>query len=97
VDQLRAGAARAGTDEVAVYEDELHALRGMLERSARGDVVSVTALGMRSEIFAWLDARGAVRLGPTDVRRLVRRVATSRERTGRDPSPGMAAGRRTRP
>jgi hypothetical protein len=69
----------------------------MLERSARGDVVSVTALGMRSEIFAWLDAQGAVRLGPTDVRRLVRRVAASRERTGRDPSPRMTAGRPTRP
>jgi cyanophycin synthetase len=92
VDHLRAGAARAGTDEVTVYEDELHALRGMLERSARGDVVGVTALGMRPEIFAWLDAQGAARLGPTDVRRLVRRVATSREPAARDPS--TARGRR---
>ena len=62
---------------MAVYDDELRALQGMLDRSARGDVVSVTALGMRPEIFAWLDAQGAVRLGPGDVRRLVRRVAAS--------------------
>jgi hypothetical protein len=92
VDRLRAGAARARTGEVTVYEDELHALRGMLERSARGDVVSVTALGMRPEIFAWLAARGAVRLGPTDVRRLVRRVATSREPAAHDPSSGRRGG-----
>jgi cyanophycin synthetase len=79
VGQLRAGAARAGTDEVAVYEDELHALRSTVERSARGDVVGVTALGMRPEIFAWLDAHGAARLRPGDVRRLVRRAAASRD------------------
>ncbi|MFN8232046.1 MAG: Mur ligase family protein [Actinomycetota bacterium] len=74
VGQLRAGAARAGTEDVAVYEDELHALREMLERSSRGDVISVTALGMRPEIFAWLDAKGAQRLGPSAVRRIVARA-----------------------
>jgi cyanophycin synthetase len=78
--QLRAGAARAGTAQVDVYDDELHALRGMLAGSARGDVISVTALGMRPQIFAYLDDAGAVRMRPGDVRRLVRRVAASRER-----------------
>lgn len=93
VHQLRAGAARAGTDDVTVYEDELHALRGMLERSSRGDVVSVTALGMRPQIFAFLDAAGALRLRPGDVRRLVERAAApavptrdgSRRRARREP------------
>jgi cyanophycin synthetase len=85
VDQLRAGAARAGTRDVAIYEDELHALCGMLERSRRGDVVSVTALGMRPEIFAWLEAKKAVRLGPGDVRRAVRRAAEDRGAAPRAP------------
>ncbi len=85
VHQLRTGAAKAGTDDVAVYEDELHALRGMIERSSTGDVVSVTALGMRPAIFAWLDEAGAVRLGPGDVRRLVRRAAASRVRASDRP------------
>jgi hypothetical protein len=44
----------------------------MLERSARHDVLAVTALGMRGPIFRWLSDHGARRLTPTDVRRLAR-------------------------
>jgi cyanophycin synthetase len=77
VDQLRSGASVAGVRDVDVYDDELHALRGMLERSAPNDVVSVTALGMRPEIFAWLEGAGAERLGPGEIRRLVRRAQRS--------------------
>jgi hypothetical protein len=44
----------------------------------RGDVVGVTALGMRAEIFAWLAGAGAARLGPADVRRIVQRARASR-------------------
>jgi cyanophycin synthetase len=78
VAHLRAGAREAGVDDVPEYEDELHALRGMLHESRRGDVVGVTALGMRPEIFAWLEGAGASRLGPGDVRRIVRRARDSR-------------------
>ena len=78
VEHLRAGAREAGVDDVPEYEDELHALRGMLHESHRGDVVGVTALGMRPEIFAWLEGAGASRLGPGDVKRVVRRVRASR-------------------
>jgi hypothetical protein len=78
VERLRAGAEEAGTTDVEVYADELAALRGMLARSRRGDVVAVTALGMRPEIFAWLDEAGAERLGPAPVRRLVAAVRRSR-------------------
>jgi cyanophycin synthetase len=78
VAHLRAGAREAGVDDVPEYEDELHALRGMLHESRRGDVVGVTALGMRPEIFAWLEEAGAPRLGPGDVKRIVRRARASR-------------------
>jgi hypothetical protein len=33
---------------------------------------------MRPEIFAWLEEAGAVRLGPADVKRVVRRARASR-------------------
>lgn len=77
VDELRAGARDAGVEDVPVYEDELQALEAMLAASARRDVISVTALSMRPEIFAWLDAQGATRLGPPQVRALVRRARVS--------------------
>ena len=52
------------------YEDELVALRAMIGNAAIGDVIGVTALGMRPEIFAWLDDHGGATAGtrgrPTD-------------------------------
>jgi cyanophycin synthetase len=78
VERLRAGAIDGGAEVVDVYPDELSGLHAMLERSRRGDVVTVTALGMRPEIFAWLAERGAIGLPPTRVRRLVREVRASR-------------------
>jgi cyanophycin synthetase len=78
IDHLRAGAREAGVDDVPEYEDELHALRAMLGASSRGDVIGVTALGMRPELFAWLEAQGAARLGPADVKRIVRRAVASK-------------------
>ena len=65
-------------NDVPEFEDELHALREMLKDSRPGDVVGVTALGMRHEVFAWLDKAGARRLGPSDVKRVVRAVARSK-------------------
>ncbi len=78
VQRLRAGALDAGVNDVPEFEDELHALREMLKDSRPGDVVGVTALGMRHEVFAWLDKAGARRLGPSDVKRVVRAVARSK-------------------
>jgi len=75
VERLSAGARDGGAVEIDVYADELSALRGMLARSRRGDAVAVTALGMRPEIFAWLEEAGAEALTPSRVRRLVRRRA----------------------
>jgi cyanophycin synthetase len=78
IERLRAGAADGGADEVEVFADELSALRSMIQRSRRGDVVAVTALGMRPEIFAWLEERGAGRLTPVRVRRIAAAVRASR-------------------
>ncbi len=64
--------------EVTVYPDELTALRAMVGEARPGDVVGVTALGMRPEIFAWLEDAGATRMRPADVRRVVRRAQASR-------------------
>jgi cyanophycin synthetase len=72
--RLRAGAHDGGASEVPVYPDELHALSAMLEASRPGDVLAVTALAQRSEVFALLQERGAERMTPAKVRALVRRV-----------------------
>jgi CRP-like cAMP-binding protein len=61
---------------VDAYADELAGLRGVFGRSQRGDVIGVTALGMRNEVFGWLEAAGAKRLTPADVKRLVKRAVS---------------------
>jgi len=78
IERLRAGAADGGAEEIDVYADELSALRAMLARSHRGDVVAVTALGMRTEVFAWLEEAGAERLSPVRVRRRATSARTSK-------------------
>ncbi len=69
---LAAAAADAGVNDPQRFRGELHALREMLRASSPSDVIGVTALGMRSQIFRWLDSAGARRLGPGDVKQLVR-------------------------
>jgi len=63
---------------VDVYADELAGLRGSFARSKRGDVIGVTALGRRAEVFAWLDEAGARRLTPARVKQFVRRAIAER-------------------
>jgi cyanophycin synthetase len=78
VARLREGAAEAGVHHVPAYEDELTALRSMVEAARPGDVVAVTALGMRPEIFAWIEHEGGSRLSAGDVRRIARAAAARR-------------------
>jgi cyanophycin synthetase len=78
VGRLRAGAEDGGATDVPAFQDELEALRWMLDESRRGDVVAVTALGLRPEIFAFLEAAKATRVGPGRIRALVRRARTRR-------------------
>jgi cyanophycin synthetase len=77
IQRLIAGAVDGGAPETPVYPDEVTALREMLAASRGGDVVAVTALGQRPELFAWLDAAGAERLPPGAVKRLVASVRRS--------------------
>jgi cyanophycin synthetase len=74
VERLVAGAVDGGASDVPVFPDEMHALRWMLAGSARGDVVAVTALMQRAEIFAFMDERRARRVSPARVRQLARRA-----------------------
>jgi cyanophycin synthetase len=75
-ERLVAGAKDGGAIEVDVYADELAGLRGLFARSKRGDVIGVTALGMRGEVFAWLEEAGATGMTPARVKQLVRRAAS---------------------
>ncbi|HTG48225.1 MAG TPA: Mur ligase family protein [Actinomycetota bacterium] len=77
-DALAAAAATAGVHDPPRYRGELHALQRMLAASRRGDVLGVTALGMRPQLFRWLAANGARRLTPADVQRRARAAARSR-------------------
>jgi cyanophycin synthetase len=74
VERLRAGAMDGGATDVPVFVDEIHALEWMLERSHPGDVVAVTALIQRPEIFAMMQERGGLGVGPERLRELVRRA-----------------------
>jgi cyanophycin synthetase len=80
IDRLRAGAVDGGSDprKVPAHPDEMHSLKWMLARSSQGDVVALTALGQRPQLFAYLEKRGATRVGPARVRQLVRRARSSR-------------------
>ncbi|MBI4261356.1 MAG: Mur ligase [Actinobacteria bacterium] len=71
---LRAGAVDGGKDpdDVPDFPDELRTLDALLSRSRPRDVVAVTALGQRSEIFAELERRGATRVSPSRARKLAR-------------------------
>jgi cyanophycin synthetase len=75
--RLAAGVRDGGAAELDVYADELAGLRAVLKQSKRGDVIGVTALGMRPEIFAWLERAGAVRMTPARVKRVARSTAGS--------------------
>jgi len=74
IDRLIAGAKDGGAVEVDVYAHELAGVQGVFARSGRGDVIGVTALGMRTEVFGWLEGAGARRLTPARVKQLVRRA-----------------------
>jgi cyanophycin synthetase len=74
VARLRAGAEDGGATDVPDAPDELHALTLMLERSGPADVIGLTALGQRAQVFDLLDEVGAVMADPETIRSLVRRA-----------------------
>jgi len=74
VHRLQAGIIDGGKPQAPVFPNELAALDWMLHESASNDVVAVTALGQRPEIFSYLRDRGGVSAGPDRIRSLVRRA-----------------------
>jgi cyanophycin synthetase len=86
IERLVAGAKDGGASAVDAYADELSGLRGVLGRSRRGDVIGVTALGMRGEVFAWLEEAGATRMTPARVKQKVRRAGAAAGDKGRLPA-----------
>jgi cyanophycin synthetase len=74
VARLRAGAEDAGATDVPALPDEVRALSFMIDRSEPHDVIGLTALGQRPEVFDLLQRRGAVHADPATVRRLVERA-----------------------
>jgi cyanophycin synthetase len=76
VERLRAGAVDGGAtaDDVPDFPTEVEGLEWMFERSRPDDVIAVTALAQRPEIFALMEERGATRVGAERCRELVRRA-----------------------
>ncbi len=78
IDRLTEACIDGGASRVALYPNELRALRTMLRRSKPRDVIAVTALAQRPEIFEFLASKKARRVGPARVRQLVRRARATR-------------------
>ncbi len=72
-DRLQAGLKDGGKPQAPVFPNELEALEWMLTASAPNDVIAITALGQRTEIFQYLRDRGGAPVGPPRIRELVQR------------------------
>jgi cyanophycin synthetase len=73
VSRLQAGLADAGKPPAPVFRTELDALEWMLTASSPNDVIAITALAQRPEVFQFLRDRGGTSVGPSRIRELVRR------------------------
>jgi cyanophycin synthetase len=74
VERLQAGLEDGGKGKAPVFPNEVAALTWMLEESAPNEVIAITALAQRPEIFQLLRARGGVAIGPARLRELVQRA-----------------------
>jgi cyanophycin synthetase len=74
VRRLQDGIVDGGRPESPVFPNELEALEWMVRESAADDVLAITALSQRPEIFAYLRDRGASTAGPERIRALVKRA-----------------------
>ena len=73
VQRLQAGLTDGGKPQVPVFATELEALDWMLTTSAPNDVIAITALAQRPEVFQYLRDRGGVVVAPPRIRELVAR------------------------
>ncbi|HKV32457.1 MAG TPA: Mur ligase family protein [Candidatus Dormibacteraeota bacterium] len=76
VHRLQAGLTDGGKPKSPVFPNELEALEWMLAASAPNDVIAITALGQRPQIFQYLRDRGGAPVAPLRIRELVRRART---------------------
>jgi len=74
IQRLQAGIVDGGKPESPVFPNEVEALEWMVRESAANDVLAITALGQRPEIFAYLRDRGASTAGAERIRALVKRA-----------------------
>jgi cyanophycin synthetase len=74
VERLQAGLQDGGKATAPVFPNEVEALTWMLQESAPHEVVAITALAQRPEIFQLLRARGGAAIGPSRLRELVQRA-----------------------
>jgi cyanophycin synthetase len=74
VRRLQAGLTDGGKPQAPVFPNELEALEWMLTTSGANDVIAITALAQRPEIFQYLRDRGGASVGPSRVRELVQRA-----------------------
>ena len=73
VERLQAGVVDGGHPVPPAFPDEMTALQWMVAEASDRDVLAITALAQRPEIFAYMKEHGAVSLGPDRVKALVRR------------------------
>ena len=63
IERLRAGAIDGGATDVPDFPTEIQGLEWMLKEAAPGDVLGITALAQRPDIFELMKERGASRIG----------------------------------
>jgi cyanophycin synthetase len=74
IERLRAGAIDGGATDVPDFPTEMEGLVWMLNGSEPGDVLGITALAQRPEIFELMSERGAERIGAERCLELARRA-----------------------
>jgi cyanophycin synthetase len=74
--RLQAGVLDGGKPRAPIFVNEVEALDWMLRESAPGDVIAITALSQRSEVFDYLRERGGATATPERIKALVKLART---------------------
>lgn len=77
VQRLQGGVVDGGKPPAPVFANEVEALEWMLRESAPGDVLAITALSQRPEIFTLLRERGGASADADRIKALVRMARAS--------------------
>jgi hypothetical protein len=71
--RLQSGVVDGGKPQAPVFPNEVEALQWMLSESQPQDVVAITGLAQRPELFAYLRGRGGAPATPDRIKALVKR------------------------